>query len=170
MRPKYTPEQRLAAFWDKVDKSGGPDSCWLWKASKNKKGYGKVFWEGRKEYAHRISWILAYGAIEPGLSVLHNCPNGDNSSCVNPAHLWAGTIAANNADMIAKGRHVAPNGERNGRAVLSDKQVNEVRLRFAKGGISIKRLAREYGVSASHMSKLIRFEKRKQHAPYIIAV
>ena len=96
-------------FWNKVDKSG---ACWLWTACKTKQGYGKFWVDARMEGANRMSWELHHGPIPDGLCVLHNCPGGDNPSCVNPAHLWLGTHAENSQDMVQKGRHGSGNADK----------------------------------------------------------
>lgn len=86
-------------FWNKVDRSG---DCWTWQGSRDRKGYGRVSVNQRPVLAHRFSWTLSHGPIPDGLCVLHKC---DNPPCVNPEHLFLGTIADNNRDMVAKGRH-----------------------------------------------------------------
>lgn len=79
-------EARKALFWAKVQKSA--DSCWLWQASLDSKGYGQFgFVEDGKRInlrAHRVAYELVRGAIPPGLSLHHNC---EVKSCVNPDHL-----------------------------------------------------------------------------------
>lgn len=90
-------------FWENVDKRG-PDDCWEWMAGKEF-GYGYIRREGHKgkmARAHRVAWELTNGPIPKGMCVLHRY---DNPGCCNPAHLWLGTLADNNADMAAKGRH-----------------------------------------------------------------
>ena len=95
-----TDEER---FWQKVEKT---DTCWLWTGCKDRKGYGK-FWLNKKVgSAHRGSYILFKGMIPDGLSVCHSC---DIPACVNPEHLWLGTIADNSIDMHRKNRHPPQN-------------------------------------------------------------
>lgn len=93
-------------YWLKVDKSGGPDACWPWKAStfkkKNKQmGYGRNAGSGPYTYAHRCAWLFTFGEIPDGKLVMHKC---DNVLCCNPKHLSIGTDLDNNRDMRAKGR------------------------------------------------------------------
>jgi len=92
-------------FWAKVQKQPGENGCWLWTGSKDHKGYGHFWYQRHVMLAHRLSWQWTFGTIPPETPcVLHNCPDGDTPNCVNPAHLWLGTVDENNADMRAKGR------------------------------------------------------------------
>jgi hypothetical protein len=80
-----------------------PESgCWIWTGGCTgaKHRYGICIRFGER-LAHRVSWRAFRGAIPVGLFVLHKC---DTPSCVNPDHLWLGTIGDNTRDMYAKGR------------------------------------------------------------------
>jgi len=41
-------------------------------------------------------------SIPDGLYICHRCPNGDNASCANPEHLYAGTPSQNCQNEIRK--------------------------------------------------------------------
>lgn len=77
-------------FWSKVDRT---ESCWLWTASRSRRGYGYIKGDDDKNVlAHRLSYEWASGPIPDGLEVDHLCRV---TSCVNPAHLEAVTPLEN---------------------------------------------------------------------------
>jgi len=95
-------------FMAKVERT---DSCWLWRGSipKSGDGYGWFSLGHRSERAHRVAYQLFVGPVPTGMLVCHRC---DNRICVNPKHLFVGTVDDNNKDRTRKGRTVAPHGER----------------------------------------------------------
>lgn len=146
-------------FWSKVALPTGPgDACWEWRAGHTPRGYG-VFctkgWGppyGRQTYAHRISWLMAFGPIPDGMGVLHRC---DNPCCVNPSHLFLGTQGDNMADAKTKGRIVS-------RTRLSDETVAAIRHRHAEGGVTFFRLAEEFGIAFQHAHAIVRGHRRSR--------
>ena len=153
---KYTPEQQIASFWNKVQVST-ENNCWSWLGSRVSLGYGHKKWNGHIELTHRISWIIAYGSIPDELLVLHSC---DNPSCVRPDHLFLGTNQDNIDDKVAKGRQAHNKGETHGNARLTDLQVAVFRQRYAMGGISQRKLAKEYGIHQPQIGAIVRLKSR----------
>lgn len=89
-------------FFSKVDKK--ESGCWEWTGAKNRRvnGYGTIHLFGKKQYAHRISFLIHNGFLPyRQLWVLHKC---DNTKCVNPDHLFLGTYSDNMKDKVVKGR------------------------------------------------------------------
>jgi len=131
-------------FWEKVDKGSGND-CWEWIGAKSN-GYGEIWYHGRHRRAHRVSWEWVNGPIPKGKFVCHKC---DNRACVNPKHLWLGSIADNQRDMAMKGRSTI--GERNPHSRLTEQDVREIRAS------SLKRceLAEIYDVGHQAISQVI---------------
>lgn len=142
-------------FWSKVDRRGDND-CWLWTASKQYRGYGQFSLPtGRNICASRFSWILHNGDIPDDIFVLHNCPTGDNPSCVNPRHLWLGNQQDNINDMDKKGRRNPAFGERNCRAIINSDIVKSIRSQYAKGSESYSTLAAVFGLTRKHVGKIV---------------
>lgn len=156
----FTLEERIAAFWAKVDKSGGADACWLWTAYRCRKTYGRFNWNGYQQNDHRVAYQILFGDIPEGLIVCHRC---DNPPCVNPAHLFLGTPLENMLDKIAKDRCNLPSGLQHWKGKLSDAQIAEIRRRAASGKVKQRNLAKEFGVSPQRINDIVRGRDRVTH-------
>ncbi len=100
----------LERFEEKVI-TGYGGTCWEWAGCRDgqpRKGdnpdgqYGRFALDGYHMMpASRASYVLFCGEIPKGLQVCHQC---DNPGCVNPDHLFLGTVQDNADDMVRKGR------------------------------------------------------------------
>lgn len=136
-------------FWPKVEKTS---TCWLWTGATKANGYGHLTSAGGRHIdAHRMAWELTHGPIPAGVYVCHHC---DTPRCVRPDHLYLGTPSDNYWDMAAKGRRRIAVGDAR-HPKLTEALVREARRRYAAGGVSIRGLARHYGVSASVMTGVL---------------
>jgi len=144
----------LDRFWEKVERCG-EEECWLWNGRTNNQGYG-MFWADKSTLVHRFSWELHHGPIPEGMFVCHHC---DNPPCVNPAHLFLGTLQDNHADMMAKGRHFSPGtpGELHPNHKLNEDQVRLIRQCFSQGDTRSD-LARRYAVSWTNIDDIVRYK------------
>jgi hypothetical protein len=59
-------------------------SCWVWKGSKDKNGYGFYWSKNKVRRAHRFIYSKMIGDLVDGMVIDHLC---HNPSCVNPDHL-----------------------------------------------------------------------------------
>ena len=60
------------------------DGHWIWCGGIGSQGYGISLLYGKKNTAHRVSYLFLKGSIPEGLCIDHICRI---RSCVNPAHL-----------------------------------------------------------------------------------
>lgn len=141
-------------YWEKVDVRGD-DECWPWVAGKTN-GYGiiYVYRYGRKTTARAARAFLQSlrGRVLPSqVFVCHTC---DNPSCVNPRHLFLGTLSDNQRDMARKKRSAI--GERNPKAKITQRDVEIIRDTYAAGSTTQTVLAKKYGLAQSTVSMIIR--------------
>jgi hypothetical protein len=139
--------KRGTPFWDRVSK-GGVDDCWEWQGARSSAGYGQIRIDGTLHYAHRLALHLTGNTPEDGQVVCHTC---DNPPCVNPAHLFPGTVADNAVDASNKGRTTW--GEKNVHAKLTADQVLAIRRRHSKGD-GRQEIAKNYGISVDQVSRI----------------
>ena len=142
--PKHwTLAQRLDYY---TDKSGGPDACWPWMGTRDRKGYGMLKWMGKARLVPRLAWMEAHGPIPEGIQVCHKC---DNPPCRNEMHLWLGGNDANAADMAAKGR--SSWGAANRGAKVTKEQVLAIR---AAPGRQVD-IGKQFGLSRGAVSNIV---------------
>jgi hypothetical protein len=124
--------------------------CWQWNAATDRFGYGRIHDTTTKStrYAHVVSWEIKNGQVPPGLHVLHRC---DNPGCINPAHLFLGTIADNRHDADAKGRSAKPYGEINPMAKLTAADIIAIR----SDPRTQRAIAASYGIIQQHVSRIL---------------
>lgn len=145
-------------FWNKVDRRD-PDECWEWTGAKDRKGYGRIWVNGKKILSHRMSYIIQYGKINPDMCVIHSC---DNPGCVNFLHLREGTNLDNIADKVLRCRTIKQKGELNYNAKLTLEQVREIRTRYIPYRVTLVQLAKEYGVSDHAIEHIIYGDRWKE--------
>lgn len=137
--PPLTREDR---FWAKVDRGTGA-GCWEWLGA-GSPGYGRFTTDAGVTGAHRFSYELHKGPIPDGMYVCHTC---DNPPCVNPAHLWLGSSAANQEDRVRKGRHSW--------ARIMPEQAVAIRAAH-ESGEALRVIASRFGIAKSTASRVCR--------------
>lgn len=145
-------------FFKRIEKT---DYCWNWIGFKDRSGYGFIKWDGRHQRSHRIMYMIHHNIVLPkgrgssGTIVLHKC---DNTSCVNPDHLFLGTQLDNVRDMMNKGRgnHPGIKGIKNGMAKLNEILVKEIR-KYKKNNpnISQKNIGKLFNVSQMTICRVL---------------
>jgi hypothetical protein len=139
-------EQR---FWSKVNKT---DTCWLWTARLDKKGYGQFWFNGTVVKSHRVSWVLSGNTIPEGHIICH-APHEicGNRHCVNPAHLRVGTQVENMNDRIAD--ETIARGIKIITSKLTEEQVRAIRANPENKTKTT--LAEQFGVTSQSIRDII---------------
>jgi len=145
-RKKLTIEEK---FWNKVGKR---DDCWMWIGSISGNGYGSISVNEKTMRAHRFSWELHNGPIPHGMNVLHKC---DVRSCVNPSHLFIGSQQDNMDDMVAKGRCIRANGERQHLSKLNENQVRLIRRIRSEGKLTNENIGKMFNVRKETIREIV---------------
>lgn len=199
LRSLRADRDEAAEFRARVDKNGPTQPhmgtcCWPWTGGRDGDGYGRAWFRGRKQGAHRVAWMLANDAdIPAGHVVMHEC---DYPPCCRPDHLHVPATAGcaeNNADRDVKGRQVPSYGDRNGArtrpgsvargdahgsrihpdSVLRGSANGNARLNEADvlairervaAGMSQRAVARDFGVSQRTVGLIVHRE-HWQHVP-----
>lgn len=115
------------------------EDCWIYTGSKTMR-YGHVRVGKKSLSAHRISYELFRGPVPDGLHVCHKC---DQTKCINPSHLFVGTIKDNAEDRQRKGR---------GWKKVSEEQKAEI-VPLRKCGLTFDKIGKRFGLSVATVVK-----------------
>lgn len=100
-------DKQFRNFMKKVIIPADQNGCWLWHHP-NVNGYGKFRIGDKMWNAHKAMYLHFWGAFLPLTEefpiVEHICPCGENSACINPAHLRRGNHKSNFKTAVANGR------------------------------------------------------------------
>ena len=138
-----SPEERFFKQIHKNPISG----CWLWAGAIGGTGYGFIKVNGHIVRSHRFSYELHCEPIPDGFCVCHKC---DVRHCVNPDHLFIGTIDDNNKDRLNKNGYIFPKGEKCHSAKLTEKQARGIKY----SNLRNSELAEKYNVSRPTISAI----------------
>lgn len=151
--------------------------CWNWCKAISNNGYGKIGVSSYKTMTtHRVSWLIKYGEIKDNLFVLHKC---DNRKCVNPDHLYLGTVKDNSRDLMERGnpyleirKHLTPEIEKRRLAALprgkehhrsAAKLTEEQVMEIFHSDDPQKEIAKRFGIIQQTVSLI----KRKERWAYL---
>jgi ribosomal protein L37AE/L43A len=144
---RYTPRGYSTKLERVTAKISPPDNngCWNWLGTVGTiSGYGMTSLGGKNQNAHRYIMTLICGDFPKDLFVLHKC---DNRLCVNPNHLYLGTVKDNARDRVRRGR--GNSGHR-----FSKEAVWSIRKTY-KRPYDLKSLSQTYGVSKSAIWQIV---------------
>lgn len=154
-RKRTTLDEEAHDFWVRVHKAG-KDECWPWLGGRNGNEhphkYGVFKFQGKKQFAHRVCYILTHGSIPSGRIVCHHC---DNPLCVNPNHLYAGTPKTNAQDCLIRGRKNVAKGSQRPNAVLTEQDVACIKHLYKTGRLRQFAIARVFELTGSQVSHIV---------------
>lgn len=120
------------------------DKCLIWPFGRTIDGYAAY----RSRHAAQYICETIYGKRPSNGQTAHSC--GDRL-CINPRHLRWSTAKENALDKLHHGTW--PTGPKNGRSMISEDQVREIRS--LAGKISYRKMAKDFGISKSAIEAII---------------
>jgi len=155
MPPRKTPLQQ------RIEKHIiSKNNCWITDILCTHDGRPRMWVDGKLKFVSRLIFELYNTKIPDGYFVCHNC---DNPACVNPEHLFLGTLKDNSADMVKKDRQAK--GSKHGFSKLNDEQVLTIKQLLNETKLTQKAIAELFNVSRQTIV-LIALNRQWKHIVY----
>jgi len=142
-KPRRKPDQPLITGDDWIlDPETG---CHIWRWGKKESEHGTMTLAGNKHILmHRVAWETRNGPIPEGGQINHRC---NNTSCINPDHLYLGDQFDNMQDTVRVGNHAVQK--------LTWAVAQAIREDYEPGKITYKELADRYSVTNGTISNIV---------------
>ena len=138
----------LCRFWLYVDKKSDSE-CWNWIGTVSGNGYGHMRINSKMYRANRISYYIHFKKDPGELLVCHSC---NNKLCINPHHLFLGTVSENRQHAFDTGI-IKHKGTLNPQAKFLSSHIREIReLQYTMTQVEIARL---FNVTPSTINKIL---------------
>lgn len=128
-----------------------PNGCIEWTGQKNWSGYGKVYYQGKNWFVHRLLLTLFHGPIPNGYVPDHLC---GNRLCMNPTHMELVTSQVN----TLRGK-AAQVGKRNPRR-LPFSEIQEIRRLHYVDDVPYSELSHKFKIPLNSISEIVNFKRR----------
>lgn len=152
-------KQKLENSFLKKTQRKDNDKCWPWKACVDQNGYG-CMWNCILKKRSRVTRVILFlyknVPFESKLIACHKC---DNPICVNPSHIFVGTMKDNSQDMVKKGRYNPankPKGSKHFASKLSEADVLKIRNMYRTGEHTYGSIAQLYNIDKTVIGKIIK--------------
>lgn len=152
-----TPTERFAFFTNK----NGPipvhntdlGQCWEWLGDFSDDGYGKFKFNKKTWRSNRFAYYLHFRIIDESLLVCHKC---HNKKCVNPSHLYQGTVKDNSRDSKID-KIGDTSGTKNPKCKLSEEDVLFIRNNYHRNDevFGVTPLAKRFSVTQSCIRSIV---------------
>jgi hypothetical protein len=125
-----------------------PDGCLRWRGNHSDDGYGIMRLSVVPSVRmHVVAYVFHTKApIPKGYVVCHKC---DVPDCINPEHLFLGTMQDNTQDMIAKGRKAKPYFSK-----LTTQQILDIKQLLREGKLTQTQIAKKFFVGQATISEI----------------
>jgi len=125
--------------------------CWIWLGPYDWNLYGQCgTWP-----AHRASYVIHNGPIPKGKFVCHRC---NVPMCVNPKHLYCGTIKNNRHDSLQADRSRSVPRRSLKDWGLKQKDVDVIKWKVKECMIKKNKVAAEHGISVFVLNNILNGE------------
>lgn len=127
--------------------------CWIWQGKTDSTRYGWTMYKSKKIGVHRLSYLVHKGPLKKGFVICHTC---DHKLCINPEHLYQGSVYDNIGDYQERQLK---------RLRILAEQVKGIREAAYYNFMTTEAIATKFGVTPSQVNRIVNMKFRREIHP-----